>query len=182
MNELPKTLIQQAAAGDTQAFRRIVDHHGPALYRLAYRLVQDTGAAEDVVQESLLKAYRKLASFKFDASLGSWLHRITVNSSMDYLRRRHPVTAVENPEELAEALELPAQNTPCVAEREEIVQRTQRLLGELSPLERSALSLRHFEGYSIREIASTLKLGENACKQAIFRAVKKLRLALEPWS
>lgn len=173
-------LIRRAAAGEQRAFQLIVESHSQMVFRLAYRLTQDESAAEDVVQESFIKVYRKLNQFQFQSSLHSWIHRITVNTAMDYLRRRRHLEINTEPAELPEPV--PPSDQICVAEQEEIQQRTRQLMQQLSPLERAALSLRHFEGYSIKEIAQTLKLGDSACKQAIFRAVKKLRLALEPWS
>ena len=177
---LDPELIHRAAAGDQSAFKAIVESHSHMVFRLAYRLTQDESAAEDVVQESFIKVFRKLKQFKFQSSLHSWIHRITVNTAMDYLRRQRHLEINTEPTALPE----PEGNSSqlCAAEQDEIQQRTHQLLTQLSPLERAALSLRHFEGYSIKEIAQALKLGDSACKQAIFRAVKKLRLALEPWS
>ena len=179
MNEITNNIIRRAARGDQQAFRAIVEAHSQRVFRLAYRLTADEAAAEDVVQESFLKVHRKLKDFRYQSSFHTWLHRITVNTAMDYLRRRRHL---EIPTEPAALPVTPAAEALCVAERAEVLSRTRELMHQLSPLERSALNLRHFEGYSIREIAHALHLGESACKQAIFRAVKKLRLALEPWS
>lgn len=172
--------IRRAAQGDQAAFRLIVEHHSRAMFRLAFRLTQNEAQAEEVVQDTFMKVYRKLKDFKQDSSLRTWIHRITVNTAMDHLRRKRHLEVATETGELPEVAPEPA--GLCAAEQQEIQERTQKLLQQLSPIERAALSLRHFEGHSIHEIAHALELGESACKQAIFRAVKKLRLALEPWS
>lgn len=173
-------IIEQAARGDQAAFRQLVLEHSRRVYQLAYRLTMDEAAAEDVAQETFIKVYRKLPGFKQASSLRTWLHRITVNTAMDYLRRRSRQEVSLAPDDLPPAVEADA--ALCALEQHEVRERTASLLRQLSPMERSALSLRHFEGYSIREICAALHIGESACKQAIFRAVKKLRVALEPWS
>ncbi|GAB4190727.1 MAG: RNA polymerase sigma factor SigM [Wenzhouxiangellaceae bacterium] len=180
MNKTPDHILQRAAAGDHQAFRQLVLDHSHHVQRLALRLTMDPSSADDVVQETFLKVYRKLGSYRRESSFHTWLHRITVNTAMDYLRRKQREEPALPPEAI-DSQQQP-QGELCVLEQAEIRERATRLLRQLSPLERSALSLRHFEGYSIREIGSLLQLGDSACKQAIFRAVKKLRHALEPWS
>ncbi len=178
-------LVRRVLAGDTDAFEGLVAAHSRAVYGLAYRVTGNAAAAEDAVQETFLRAFRVLARFDQRAGFGTWLHRIAVNAAIDQTRRtrRERAARVDLPEEGAQALaELPTGDAG--PERQaldaEIRRRTEGALAGLSPSERAAFVLRHCEGLSIAEISSTLGKRDNATKQSIFRAVRKLRVALAP--
>ena len=187
MNEASQSVdrkaIEAVLAGDGAAYRVLVMRHGPMLLRVAQRITGNAADAEDVVKEALLKAYRKLASFTGEATAGSWLYRITVRCAYDRVvsRKRslgwsagtdddapelEAVDASAGPERLAMAREL--------GELEQLAMRS------LTVLERTAFVLRHVEELSIAEIGSVLGVGESATKQAIFRAVQKMRERLAP--
>ncbi len=185
MDPRDRKLVRQVLAGDTDAFEGIVAAHSRSVYALAYRVTGNAQAAEDAVQETFLRAFRFLSSFDQRAELGTWLHRIAVNAAIDQGRRtrRERAVRVDLPEEGDHSLqEVPA--TDAGPERQtlaaEIRQRTEAALDDLSPSERAAFVLRHYEGRSIAEISSTLGKRDNATKQSIFRAVRKLRIALAP--
>ncbi len=169
--------IQAAAAGDRNAFRQLVLDHSAPMFALAFRMTGEQGAADDIVQDAFVKAFKKLASFNQQSSFRTWLHRITVNTAMDYLRKEQRRRRHEDQESDAA---LQAAVSHCPAEQRDIALHTQRALNDLTELERTALILRHYEGHSIKEIAVILETNSNACKQAIFRAVRKMRIALEP--
>jgi len=177
-------VLARARQGDSDAFRALVEKHSRSVFRLAFRMTGNEQDAEDVVQESFLRAYRQLARFESRANFGTWLYRIVANCSVDLMRSkqaRHDQVRGDSLD--AGAMELPAVNVPGperMAESAEIERRVQDALQELSPLERAAFTLRHYEGRSIDEISSTLGLGTSAAKHSVFRAVKKLRLALAP--
>ncbi len=176
-------LIESAQAGDADAFRQLFEAHSRDVFRLAFRLTGNHAAADDVVQESFLKAYRALARFDARSRFGTWLHRITANCAMDQLRRKQREVARYQPLEDASAQQLPASAAPGPERRarsNEITSRIEAALGELSPAERTAFVLRHFENQSIAEISHTLDAGISATKHAVFRAVKKLRHELGP--
>ena len=179
MSEKEQKIIRQAARGDRMAFRTLVLEHSHAMFRLAWRLTCDEGAAEDVVQDAFIKAYRKIGDFNQQSSFGTWLHRITVNTAMDYLRKQQTRKRFETPEPDWESIEQATRND-CPGETEDIRRHTVAAMQQLTEMERTALTLRHFEGHSIKEICEILQINSNACKQAIFRAVKKMRIALEP--
>ena len=178
-------LVRRVLTGDTDAFEGLVAAHSRAVYGLAYRITGNAAAAEDAAQEAFLRAFRFLSSFDQRAEFGTWLHRIAVNAAIDQTRRsrRERAARVERPDEGDLSLaEFPAPEAG--PERQtlsaEIRRRTEAALAELSPSERAAFVLRHYEGRSIAEISSTLGKRDNATKQSIFRAVRKLRLALAP--
>lgn len=177
--------VRRVLAGDTDAFEGIVAAHSRAVYGLAYRVTGNTAAAEDAVQETFVRAFRFLARFDQRAELGTWLHRIAVNAAIDQTRRgrRERARRIELPEAGHQSLaEIPtgAADPERRALAGEIRRRTAAALAELSPSERAAFVLRHYEGRSIAEISSTLGKRDNATKQSIFRAVRKLRQALAP--
>lgn len=180
---------QMAASGSAaearrqEEFRGLVEQHARMVFRLAFRITRNEADAEDVVQETFLKAYRAFDQYDARASFSTWLFRIAANTAIDLLRRRRsrPETPadVEDPALPAAASSHP---TPLAAAlSSEIGRHLSAALEQLSPHERTAFVLRHFEGEPIEEIARALGIRANAAKQTVFRAVRKLRLALAPY-
>src|SRR5215470_8925757 len=175
--------LARARQGDSEAFRELVERHSRSVFRLAYRMTGNEQDAEDVVQESFLRAYRQLGRFESRANFGTWLYRIVANCSVDLMRARQARHDQSRAESLDEAADLPAGDNPGperLARSAEISTRVREALAGLSPLERAAFTLRHHEGRSIDEISRMLGLGTSAAKHSVFRAVKKLRVALAP--
>ena len=169
-------------------FRGLVERHSRAVYRLAHRMTGNPQDAEDVVQETFLKAYKQLGRFESRANFSTWLHRIAVNCSIDLIRGRKHQEAGHDPSDL-DALDSAHggndQRVDPSPERlmlsTEVQEKVGRAMEGLTPMERAAFVLRHFEGQSIEEISRALNLKANAAKHSIFRAVRKMRLALEPF-
>jgi RNA polymerase sigma-70 factor (ECF subfamily) len=176
--------VQQARQGDRAAFRRLVEAHARPLFALCSRITREAAMAEDAVQEALLNAYRHLADFDGRSSFKTWLHRIAVNAALEQIRRLGKFDYVDNGAEAEnDFLERCMDETPSPrqhAQGEEIRRNIDRELEHMTALERSAFLLRHVEGHSIDDISQALSLNISACKQAIFRAVRKLRGALQP--
>ena len=178
--------VTLARGGDETAFRRLVERHSRAVFQLAFRMTGSEADAEDIVQESFLKAYRELKRFESRSSFSTWLHRITVNCSYDLLRKRprHKAESLEpfdgeaGPVTTLEAN--PAGRPDRVVYGAEVQRRVETAMGTLTPAERTAFLLRHVEGRSIDEIGATLGLQVSATKHSIFRAVQKMRRALAP--
>jgi RNA polymerase sigma-70 factor, ECF subfamily len=177
--------VALAREGDSDAFRDLVERHSRAVYRLAHRMTGNPQDAEDVVQETFLKAYRQLGRFESRANFGTWLHRIAVNCSIDLIRsRKHQETSHDATDlDLLDTSD--DQRVDPSPERlmlsTEVQEKVGRAMEGLTHMERAAFVLRHFEGQSIEEIGSALDLKANAAKHSIFRAVRKMRLALEPF-
>ncbi len=178
--------VNLARAGDDTAFRRLVERHSRAVFQLAFRMTGSEPDAEDVVQDTFLKAYRELKRFEARSSFGTWLHRIAVNCSYDLLRKRprqqaEPLDAEGDDGAPVITLEADALSRPDrMAFSGEVQRRVEAAMNELSPAERTAFVLRHLEGRSIDEIGSLLGLQVSATKHSIFRAVQKMRRALIP--
>ena len=180
-SEAPAVLAR-ARQGDSEAFRTLVEKHSRNAFRLAYRMTGNEQDAEDVVQESFLRAYRHLGRFEARADFGTWLYRIVANCAVELLRTRQSRQTRARMEPLDDVAVAPAAETPGperLAESAEIKRRVAAALENLSPLERAAFTLRHYEGRTIEEIGRTLRLRTSAAKHAVFRAVKKLRVDLE---
>jgi len=176
-------VLARARGGDGEAFRVLVEQHSRRVFQLAFRMTGNEHDAEDVVQESFLRAYRQLGRFEARANFGTWLYRIVANCAVDMLRAKRSRGDQMNPAGLEEQLlsaPTTGPNPERLAESAEIQRRVAAALGELSPVERAAFTLRHYEGRSIEEICSTLNLRTSAAKHSVFRAVKKLRVALGP--
>jgi RNA polymerase sigma-70 factor (ECF subfamily) len=179
--------VARARAGDREAFRELVERHSHRVFQLAYRLTGNEEDAEDVVQETFLRAYRGLSRFEERSQFLTWLHRIASNCAMDLARRR-PIRAdrVEpldegRPQGRGEAGDsIPDPERGAAAS--ETGRRVAAALTRLSPMERTAFVLRHFEGRTIAEIAQTLQVRAGAAKNCVFRAVSKLRRELAPLS
>ncbi len=166
--------LAEPAAAD---FHQLVELYSPRLYRLAFRMTQQAQDAEDLVQETFLRAYRAWPGFDARASASTWLYRICVNAGLDWMRRRRsrPQTAPqEDPPEAVSGSPDPER----LALNREARQRIGAALAGLSPKERAAFALRHCENWSIAEIGAALGLREAATKNTIFRGVRKLRRAL----
>jgi RNA polymerase sigma-70 factor (ECF subfamily) len=173
--------IAQAMDGDHDAFRVLVERHSRSMYRLAYRMTGRAEDAEDIVQETFVRAYRRIGRFEQRSDFGTWLYRIAFNCAIDYLRARprHESTEPEDTlDRLATANDAPSPDDLVYAGQ--IERRVQAALEGLSAKERAAFLLRHYQGCSIDEICRTLDLKSNAAKHSIFRAVRKLRVALGP--
>jgi RNA polymerase sigma-70 factor (ECF subfamily) len=175
--------VSRARAGDSDAFRLLVEQHSRPVFRVAYRMTGNEHDADDVVQETFLRAYRQLNRFEERANFGTWLHRIAVNCALDLLRARgrldrHYGGDPEEAEMTGAVSTDPQQDRLLLSA--ELRDQVATAMEKLSGNERTAFVLRHFEGMPVEEIGKTLGIQVNAAKHTIFRAVRKLRESLEP--
>lgn len=173
--------VAQARDGDHEAFRVLVERHSRRMYRLAYRMTGRAEDAEDIVQETFVRAYRQIGRFEQRSDFGTWLYRIAFNCAIDYMRagpRRESAEPADTLDRLASAPSAPSPDDLVYAGQ--IGRSVQVALEGLSAKERAAFLLRHYHGCSIDEICRALNLKSNAAKHSIFRAIRKLRVALGP--
>lgn len=176
----------EARLGNKHAFRVLVERHSRPLFRLAFLMTGNQQDAEDLVQETFLRSYKQIHNFDGRASFGTWLHRICVNCSLNLIRARK--NRKEQSTEIADdptfhwldQVAAPAPSPERLTQSSQIAAMLGPALRMLSDAERTAFILRHYEECSIDEIARTLGLQTGAAKQTVFRAVQKLRTALEP--
>jgi len=175
--------VALARTGDHEAFKLLVDRHSRSLYRLAFRMTGRAEDAEDVVQETFIRAYRQLSRFEARANVSTWLYRIAFNCSVDFLRAK-PRRAATTEDEVLERLAAPSDGPTMddLVYAGQIGEQLQVALGGLSEKERAAFLMRHYHGCSIEEIGSTLGMKTNATKHSIFRAVRKMRVALQDFA
>lgn len=176
--------VAAVRAGNREAFRALVDHHGRSIFRLAFRMTANEHDAEEVVQDTFLRAYRRLDKFEERSEFSTWIYRIATNCALDLLdRRKHakqedPLYGDEDEREIQLPSSEPGPERQVLSG--EMRQRVAAAMAELTAAERTAFTLRHLEGQSIEEISKTLEIKQGAAKNTIFRAVQKLRKALEP--
>lgn len=186
MHESDRQAVTQVVNGDGTAFQSLVERHSKYVFHVAYRLTGSSQDAEDVVQETFLKAYRQLSRFEARADFRTWLHRIAVNCSIDFIRARRSREIGQDIADLEDAAagDAAAGGAPSpdrMALSAQIDERIRDAMNGLTTMERAAFMLRHVEGRPIREVAAALGLKTEAAKNSIFRAVRKMRAALEPF-
>ena len=173
--------IERAREGDPEAFQVLVEEHSRQIFHLAFRMTGNEADAEDVVQETFLRAYRKMDEYDSRARFSTWIHRIAANYAIDLLRRKQRWRSTEiDPVEQTDPMAADGASPERSAFGGEIGRRIAQALAVLTPRERVAFTLRHYEGLSIAEIGSVLGTGDNSTKNHIFRAVRKLRRKLAP--
>jgi RNA polymerase sigma-70 factor (ECF subfamily) len=180
--------LKRARGGDRDAFRVLVERHATAVFRLAYRMTGNETDAEDMVQETFLRAWREIGRFDGRAAFGTWLHRICANRTVDFLRSRNRWQEAKAPggEDSAgdydpfRNLATPLPSPERTARSAEAVAMLAPALASLSEIERAAFIMRHYEGLAIEDISSALGVQPGAARHSIFRAIRKLRRALEP--
>jgi RNA polymerase sigma-70 factor (ECF subfamily) len=165
-----EVLVKRSARGDERAFAMLVNRYKGMLYSMAYRLLRDSGRAEDAAQDSFIKAYAALPGFKGESKFSSWLYRICYNTCISELRRRKPEV------ELDEAM---AACGPDGDARSRSLQATiQEEVGRLPDEYRAALTLYHFSGFSYEEIARLQHKPMGTVKANIHRARAALKSRL----
>src|SRR5262245_34417657 len=184
MDDSDAVAVARAQAGDQDAFGLLVERHSIRLFQMVYRMTGNEQDAEDVVQETFLRAYKQLNRFEARAGFGTWLHRIAANCALDLLRKRKRQDQQVDPLELESEEPIPMLPSHAPAPDDqvfhlEVQQKVEAVMGQLTPMERTAFVLRHFEGRSIEDIGRALGTAPSATKQSIFRAVQKMRRALE---
>ena len=177
-DEHERDLIQSAAAGDLDAFTRLVESRRERVFWIAYHLVGDSELARDVTQEVFLRLFRVLPRFRKEGRFDAWLYRITVNLALDALRReRRHRQAVP----LDEAAEAPAgtRQAPLEAQHQAEVRRVFReLAAGLGRKQRAAFILREIEGMSTAEVAAILETTESTIRNHVLQARRVLREGL----
>ena len=177
MDWTDRAAAEAARQGNQLAFRVLVERHSRAVFRLAFRMTGNEQDAEDMVQETFLRAFKQLHRFDGRASFGTWLYRIAANCSLDLIRARR-VRREQQPG--LEATASPEPSPERVTRGKQLASLLDQALDQLSEAERTAFVLRHFEGCTIEEIAKILGVRNSAAKHSVFRAVQKLRCALQP--
>lgn len=180
-----RELIQQICAGDPDAFRQLYDSYQHHVYNTAYGFVHNREDAEDLTQDVFVELFRSLSKFRSDSSLSTWVYRITVNKSLNHLRKKRPVPFQwlwgSGHGELAAPAPDPADRQPDpsqLVENRELQQAIEQALDALPEKQRAAFILDKFEDLSYKEIAEVMKLSLPAVESLLFRARRQLQRTL----
>ena len=176
------TLIRTARNGDESAFRALFDAHSGRVFGLAFRYLRNQTDAEDVLQETFIRAYNALDAYDptKTVSFALWINRIGINCSIDALRRgrRRSAEPLEGEVMNTLAARAPEDDPERVARNREVRRRIDQALDRLSPRQRMIFTLRHDLGYTTREIAQSVGTTEGSVKKHLFRAVDALKKRL----
>ena len=188
MDRAETEAIREVLGGNRDAYRVLMDRHFSSVARVAFRITGNKEDAEEAAQEAFLRAYNKLPSFRQDSAFSTWIVRITMNTAINLVERRNRDLTYRAPRIADEASA--AEGTVRVADEHagpegELLDREAASLREtamatLTPMERAAFTMRHMEELPMSEIAEALNITVNSAKQAVFRAVTKLRQSLAP--
>lgn len=178
-------LIRAVLAGDKDAYGVLVARHSESMFRVAFRITESESDSEEIVQETFLRGYRSLGEFDARADFRTWIYRIAVNCALQVLNRRRSEAAVPIGEEFDDGRPgVQLADSGAGPERllldREIEYRRHTAMERMTQDERLAFVLRHLEGRSTEEIAAALEVTPNNAKQAVFRAVQKMRRSLAP--
>jgi RNA polymerase sigma-70 factor (ECF subfamily) len=170
-----KELLDRHTAGDPDAFSELVRRHRDRLWAVALRTLGDREEAADALQDALVSAYRAAHTFRGQAAVTTWLHRITVNACLDRIRKAKSRRTSPMPEpERLESLLDPHESAAAPAERQDLRRELRAALERLSAEQRAALVLVDMQGYSVAEAAEILQTPVGTVKSRCARARARL--------
>jgi RNA polymerase sigma-70 factor (ECF subfamily) len=171
-------LVTDALAGSQSAFERIVRRYERPVIRLIFRMTGDRALAEELAQDTFVKAYRHLSAFDTTRRFSSWLFRIAHNTALDALRRTRPSTVPLGESGSRSAFEPAASAAPDPVEREALGKAIGAAMARLRPEFRAAVVLRYEDGLSFDEIGHVLGVPEATARSHVHRARKELSKSL----
>ncbi|MDX3850002.1 RNA polymerase sigma factor [Streptomyces sp. AK02-01A] len=172
-------LAVRAGEGDEEAFETLVRRHGPAMLRLATRLLGSRTEAEDAVQDAFVNAWRKLPEFRGESAFSTWMYRIVTNRCLNQLRARHLATDLDSVPEPATP---DPQSSPArVAESHAATHALAGAMAGLSPEQRACWVLRELYGLPYENIAEVVGISLQAVRGRVFRARRSLTEAMSAW-
>jgi RNA polymerase sigma-70 factor (ECF subfamily) len=188
MDEIDADLIKRAQAQDLDDFCALAERYARRIHLLASQFCQNPQDAEDLSQEVWLKAYQALKTFRFGSSFYTWLRRITINTFLNhrrsgFFRRRGQTTVVQllqiDSDDSGELVES-SSASPDTIYNKLLFGNVVDALAELTPSQRLAFLLRHYEGMSYDEIANAMNCSTGTVKKGVWRAIARLRARLSP--
>jgi RNA polymerase sigma-70 factor (ECF subfamily) len=185
MEENDHSVVRAVLAGDKEAYGALVRAHSATVFRVAFRIVGNEADAEEIVQEAFLRGYQGLERYQQRSAFGTWIYRIAVNCALNRISQpgieaQYRLGEENDPEEKTVQVAAQDADPERVLLSREIGAAQQMAMQRLTPTEKSAFVLRHLEDRSMNEIAEVLGIAPNAAKQAVFRALKKMRRELVP--
>lgn len=164
-----RDLILNTRHGDTAAFGELVLRHQTSVFNVCYRIVHERGEAEDMTQETFIRAHDRLHSFDIERPFGPWIRRVAANVCLNHLETQKVTTELDDEKDVDES-----QNLEKQVEVKERSEQIRMALASLPANYRTVVELRHFQEMSYDEIASELKIPLSDVKSNLFRARKLL--------
>lgn len=168
-----RALIARVLAGDRLAARELYDAHAPRVYRVVFRLTKDDMLAEECTQDTFVKVFTRLTTFRGDARLSTWIHRIAVTMALNGIRTRRRRAERELALEGIEAMPAPGSRA-----EPDLRDRIRAAIDALPEMYRVPVVLFDLEGFTHAEIAKLTGVPEGTCKSRLMRARAQLREAL----
>jgi RNA polymerase sigma-70 factor (ECF subfamily) len=166
--------MQSTGLPSQSEFHEAIAHRGDYWYSACLRITRNPELAADAVQNALLNAWNKRHQFQRSARLDTWIHRIAVNSALSLIRSQHPERWQPQETDIVDESHLP----DLIHAEYELGAELTHALQQLSELERVCFVLKHLEQWRLKEISVELDTSIGTVKQAVFRAVKKLRVGM----
>lgn len=185
VEETDEALIRSALQGDQRAYKLLLERHRHAIFHIAYKIVRNSEEAADLVQETFMKAFGSLASYRFEYRFSTWLYRIAANSAIDYLRKRKiEALSLDRPVETKDGtmeMQLPdwTHNPEFDFSRKQRRVSIDEAIDSLPDKYREVIVYRHKEDKSYEEIARILDIPVGTVKARIFRARELLKRKLK---
>lgn len=174
MQEIAQDILERAAGGDVAAFEEVYKIYNRFVYNVALRMCRNNEMAQDVTQDVFITVYNKFDRFRFESSFKTWVYRITVNTSINSLKKgskmRDKSVAFDDQYDYGQR----SDTVPEQMRREEQAALIDRLLGYLNADQRACMVLRSIEGLSYEEIAESLKIPINTVRSRLKRGREKL--------
>jgi RNA polymerase sigma-70 factor, ECF subfamily len=182
-------LILQAQDGSSSAFEELVYRYDRHVLSIALKYSGDEDDAKDIYQEVFIRVYKALKNFRFQSEFSTWLFRITTNVCLTYKSRQSKRVKIslsysdEEPDKAVAELKSGEESQPDeIFGASELSFRVEKALELLSPKQKYCFTLKHFQGYKIREIAHMMDCKEGTVKKYLFDAIRKLRLNIKEYS
>ncbi len=167
-------LVQEVRNGKRQAFTELMRRYQERVYWVARRMVGDHADADDITQETFIKAYTALGDFRGESTFFTWIYRIAVNLSLNAIRKHQVMNYLRQSDIVARVL--PAKERPDTEyELKELEVSLQRAIAELPEKQKTVFVLRYFDGLSYEEISAILKTSVGGLKANYFHAVRKIQ-------
>jgi len=180
-----RNIIRHAQAGDREAFRTLFEENKNLIFSLAYRYAKNMEDAEDILQDTFIKAYHSLHTFQLqnNSTFSSWIYRICINCSIDFLRKNKK--RKQSSDHNVEIQDVPSSHPSLDPESpknlNDVQEKLNLVLEQLSARQRMIFILKHYQEMSTREIAEYMNCSEGSVKKQLFRAVLLVKENFKPF-
>jgi len=180
-----RNIIRHAQEGDKEAFRTLFEENKNLIFSLAYRYAKNMEDAEDILQDTFIKAYHSLHTFQLQnySTFSSWIYRICINCSIDFLRKnkKRKQSSDQNVEIQDVPSSHPSMDPESPKNLDDVQEKLNHVLEQLSSRQRMIFILKHYQEMSTREIAEYMNCSEGSVKKQLFRAVTLVKENFKPF-